>query len=521
MVIGVYARKSVFSDKSDSIEAQIKTCTEYAQSNYKIETIIEYKDEGFTGANTNRPGFEQLMKDVLNKRIDILICYKIDRISRNVLDFSTTFNKLQENRVEFVSVKEQIDTSTPLGRAMMYICSVFAQMERETIAERVKDSMIELAKSGKWTGGKAPLGYKGKKVQINGKFHTMLVENEGEVPFLNMIYDTFLKVYSLSKLETYFKNNGIRTLNGNFFFSTQLYNILKNPHYVAATNEIYDYFESLGCIMASEREKFDGTHGLIVYGRNKGGKKKKHTATTPDNWIVSVGLHKPLISSDKWLKVQARFGQNILDKTRKYEIGILKGIAKCKCGYSLRVKHKVDKTYNKVYNSYYCLNRYRKGLKICDMKMVSTDELDEKVISTLKQLSLDKNLIKKYMKDSNINIPIKSKDVINKEISSTKKKIENLTTTLQDNTESSAVKYLIAEIEKLDKQVIGLNYELREIERQEQENYNKINDVNTVYTKILHYLNSFDELTYDEKVRYLREIIKECIWDGRELSICI
>jgi len=523
MNIAIYARKSVYSDKSDSVESQVKICKEYAQNHFKVTTIIEYKDEGFTGADTQRPGFEQLMKDVLAKKVDVLICYKIDRISRNVLDFSKTFTTLQERNIQFVSVKEQIDTTTPLGRAMMYICSVFAQMERETAAERVKDSMIELAKSGKWAGGKPPLGYKRKRVLINGKNHTILVKNEEEIPFLNMIYDTFLEGYSLARLETYFRKKSIKTLNGKYLSSTQLYSILKNPHYVAATKEIYDYFENLGCIMAVDRKKFDGNNGLVVYGRTKGGKRKVHTLNSPDKWIVSVGLHEPLIPANKWLAVQECFGKNIIDKTRKHEIGILKGILKCKCGRVMRVHHKVDKIYKKIYNYYFCPNRDRRGTEYCDMKMVQIDKLDAKLISILKQLSLNKNLIEKHIKQPNSTkvIPVRDKSVIKKEILIVEKKIENLASALQDNAESSAVKYIIAEIEKLDKQIASLNYELRELEFKEQEDKKKKDNIDIIYAKICKYLNMFDKLSYADKVKYLQELIKECVWDGEELTITI
>jgi len=521
MNIGIYARKSVFSDKSDSVESQIKICKEYAQNNFKVTSVVVYEDEGFTGANTYRPGFTQLMKDIIAKKIDILVCYKIDRISRNVLDFSTTFNTLQEHGIQFVSVKEQIDTSTPLGRAMMYICSVFAQMERETTAERVKDSMIELAKSGKWAGGKAPLGYKRERVLLNGKHHTILVKNENELPFLNMIFDTFLVGHSLSGLETYFRKKGIKTLNGKYMSSIQLYNILKNPHYVAATKEVYDYFDGLGCIMASDRERFDGKYGLVVYGRTKGGKKKTHTINPPEDWVVSVGLHEPLIPAKKWLAAQERFGKNIIDKMRKHEIGILKGIVKCKCGYAMRVQHKVDKIYKKVYDNYYCQNRNRRGPEFCDMKMVGVDELDGKMINVLKQLSINKNLLKKYVKQLNTSTPVRDKDAIKREIVSIKKKIENLTAALQDNFESSAAKYIISEIEKLDKQIAGLNYELKEAEYNEQEDNKRKDDIEAIHAKICKYLNMFDKLPYKDKVKYLQEIIKECVWDGKNLIITI
>lgn len=522
MIIGIYGRKSIFSDKSDSVKNQINIGKEYAYNNFQVTDVIEYpEDEGFSGANTRRPGFERLMEDVKNKRIDVLICYKIDRISRNVLDFSTTFDTLQKHCIQFVSVKEQIDTSTPLGRAMMYLCSVFAQMERETTAERVKDNMIELAKSGKWAGGKPPIGYKREKITLNGKTHTMLVENKDEVPFLNMMYDTFLEGFSLGGLETHFRKKNIKTLGGYYLSSIQIYGILKNPHYVAATKDVYRYFENLGCIMASEIEKYDGKHGLIVYGRTTGGKKKTHKINSPDNWIVSVGLHEPLIPADKWLETQDRFGKNTIDKTRKHEIGILKGIAKCKCGYRLRVQHKVDKAYNKTYDNYYCRNRNYRGVDACAMKMVRVDILDESLIHVLKQLAADKELIKNYMSEPTPIILRRSKDSIKKEIEGIKKKIENLTAALQDNTESAAAKYIIATIESLDKQLIGLQYELRETEYVEQEAVKTKNSIDVIHSKICMYLSMFDGLTYSDKAKFLREIIKECVWNWEKLEITI
>ena len=519
MNIAIYTRKSVYSDKSDSTESQANICNEYAKSNYEVTTVTKYEDEGFTGSNINRPGFSALMKDILNKKIDVLICYKIDRISRNVLDFSKTFDLLQAHNVEFVSVKEQIDTSTPLGRAMMYICSVFAQMERETIAERVKDSMIELAKSGKWTGGKAPIGYMRERTLINGKIHTVLVENKEELPFLNMIYDTFLGGYSLGGLETYFRKKEVRTLNGNYLSASQLHQILTTPHYVAATAELYEYFERKGCIMTSEKEKFTGEYGVLIYGRTSGGKKKVHTMNAPDKWMVSVGLHKPIISDKKWLSVQDRFGKNVIDKTRKHEIGILKGIVKCKCGYTLRVQHKVDKIYNKVYDNYFCQNRNRRGIEYCDMKMISVVELDNQILETLKSISINKNLLAGFLKKDAAFIRTRDNSTIQKEIRSSEKRIGNLTAALQDNMNSSASKYIIADIEKLDKQILGLNYELRENDIQERENRDKKDDIDAIYALISAYIKNFDSLNYTEKTSMLQKIIKECIWEDNKLII--
>ena len=163
MNIAIYARQSKFSESGESIENQVKLCKEYANK-LGYTNINIYKDEGFSGGNINRPEFKQLLEDAKNKEFNCLICYKLDRISRNISDFSKLIDNLNNLNISFISIKEQFDTSTPMGRAMMFISSVFAQLERETIAERIKDNMYELARNGYWLGGNAPLGFKSCKI---------------------------------------------------------------------------------------------------------------------------------------------------------------------------------------------------------------------------------------------------------------------------------------------------------------------------------------------------------------------
>ncbi len=101
-----------------------------------------------------------------------MVCYRLDRISRNIGDFANLIEELNELHISFISIKEQFDTSSPMGRAMMYIASVFSQLERETIAERIRDNMLELSKSGRWLGGNTPTGYTSESVSsvtIDGK----------------------------------------------------------------------------------------------------------------------------------------------------------------------------------------------------------------------------------------------------------------------------------------------------------------------------------------------------------------
>ena len=141
MKFAMYGRKSVYSDKSDSVSNQERMCREYAEIRFDVESFEVYSDEGFTGANTNRPGLKRLMEDIEDGLVDALIVYQLDRISRNVKDFSDIYSTLEKKGVMFVSIKENIDTATPIGKAMMYVTMVSAHMERETISARVDDNM--------------------------------------------------------------------------------------------------------------------------------------------------------------------------------------------------------------------------------------------------------------------------------------------------------------------------------------------------------------------------------------------
>ena len=161
-VIAIYSRKSRFTGKGESVGNQVELCRSYIRSAYGdscADSAVVYEDEGFSGGNLNRPGFKQMMKAARQRQFRAVVVYRLDRISRNISDFSGLIEELNRLGIDFVSIRESFDTSSPMGRAMMYIASVFSQLERETIAERIRDNMHELAKTGRWLGGTTPTGY--------------------------------------------------------------------------------------------------------------------------------------------------------------------------------------------------------------------------------------------------------------------------------------------------------------------------------------------------------------------------
>ena len=202
MRFAIYSRKSRFTGKGESIENQVEMCSNYIKSHFQESDISEikiYEDEGFSGKNTNRPQFQLMMKEENKSHFDFIVVYRLDRISRNVGDFAKLIEELNTHKTSFVCIKEQFDTSTPMGRAMMNIAAVFAQLERETIAERVKDNMHMLARSGRWLGGTAPAGYKSKKnesVDIgDGKKRTSysLTIDDSYIDTVKLIFNKFLE----------------------------------------------------------------------------------------------------------------------------------------------------------------------------------------------------------------------------------------------------------------------------------------------------------------------------------------
>ena len=155
--IAIYSRKSKFTGKGESIGNQIELCKDYVRNMFGeryVELCEVFEDEGFSGGNLKRPAFQRMMADVRKRKFKAIVVYRLDRISRNISDFTGLIDELTKQDVSFVSIREQFDTSTPMGRAMMFIISVFSQLERETIAERIRDNMHELAKTGRWGIGR-------------------------------------------------------------------------------------------------------------------------------------------------------------------------------------------------------------------------------------------------------------------------------------------------------------------------------------------------------------------------------
>ena len=202
----IYGRQSVDRKDSISIESQIEFCKyELRGGNFR-----KYTDKGYSGKNTDRPKFQEMMADIRRGLIKRVVVYKLDRISRSILDFATMMETFQEYNVEFVSSTEKFDTSTPMGRAMLNICIVFAQLERETIQKRVTDAYYSRCQHGFHMSGAAPYGFQLEPTTIEGIRTKMMKPDPETADIAKLMFEMYSQPgTSFGDIARYFADEGI------------------------------------------------------------------------------------------------------------------------------------------------------------------------------------------------------------------------------------------------------------------------------------------------------------------------
>ena len=333
MYDALYARQSVEKVDSISIESQLEYCRHEARGN----PCREYIDRGYSGKNTNRPAFEQLLADGRQGKVARVIVYKLDRISRSILDFANMMQLFQQHRVEFVSSTERFDTSTPIGRAMLHICIVFAQLERETIQKRVTDAYYSRCKKGLYMGGRVPYGFARQQTVLDGVRTSMFVPVPQEARQVQLIYSLYADpANSLGDLVRYLNAHGHKQLRGGMWSTARLSEMLRNPVYVRADAAVYDFFKEQGAQILNPAADFTGYNGCYLY---KGAGGEGRSPSDLSGREVVLAPHEGLVSSRDWLRCRLRCQQNRRSTTTcKAKSSWLLGKVKCgRCGYGLSV----------------------------------------------------------------------------------------------------------------------------------------------------------------------------------------
>lgn len=460
--VAIYIRVSTQEQAKEgySIGEQLERLTKYCEAmNWTIHKT--YTDAGYSGGNTDRPALKELMKDVADNKVDKVVVYKLDRLSRSQLDTLYLIEKVfLSNNTDFVSMSENFDTSTPFGRAMIGILAVFAQLEREQIKERMVMGREARAKEGKWGGGSTePIGY-----DYNPS-DDLLHVNKYEAMQIKELYELFLKGVPLRRIEKIFDTKGYKHKHGTWSAKTMRYTM---------------------------RSKV--TLGYIKYN---------------NEWYK--GEHTPIIEEEKHAKALALLDE----RSERYKDRCLKagtqtsylgGLIYCKhCGgkYAKLVNNYKRAKQNIYYKCYSRSKKMKLMIKDpnCKNKTWRMDELDQLVFNEIKKIALNKDYISQIRQD-------KLKDNDNTErIEILEKEIEKLTEQVSRYMDLYVIKKITIDdvskkIEPLEEQKEKLIDELSKL---------KVDDYDMTESQTLELVESFKEALDKEDFDETRVIIESLI----------
>lgn len=537
--IAIYSRKSKFTGKGESIENQIEMCKQYIQMHYgqsAADNARVYEDEGFSGGTLERPQFKVMMADAKRRMFNVIVVYRLDRISRNIGDFANLIEQLNDMGIDFISIKEQFDTSSPIGRAMMYISSVFSQLERETIAERIRDNMHELSKTGRWLGGITPTGYESEsvtRVNVDGKVKKAcklrMIPKEIEV--VKLIFKKFLETDSLTKTDTYLLNNGYLTKNNKRYTRFAIRAILTNPVYMNADADAYTYLKENGANLFSEPEEFDGTYGVMAYNRTDQ-KAGRATIIRPINeWIVSVGEHEGIIDGKTWVKVQAMLEVNKSKRYRKprSSVALLSGLLVCgNCGDFMRPKmtNRVNSQGEFVY-TYKCTMKERSHGHQCNIRDCNGNALDAAILEQIKSLSEDgSEFLKQLERGKRALVGDKSEveveiSALEKNLTDNENQIKGIVAALAKAKGAAAEEYLIQEIEEIHEKNVRIKDRMAHLKGVISTGKITGEEFDLLAQMINSFKDTVDSMTVEQKRAALRMFVKEIIWDGTDIHVVL
>ena len=533
----IYSRKSRYTGKGESVENQIEMCRSFISMHYGEKAAAEarvYEDEGFSGGNLERPQFKQMMKDSHSQKFEAIVVYRLDRISRNIGDFAKLIEELGDRGIGFISIKEQFDTSSPMGRAMMYIASVFSQLERETIAERIRDNMHELAKSGRWLGGNTPLGYDSEgvtKVTVDGKSKSAyrLVQIPEEIRMVERIFDKFLETGSLTKTDTYLLENRYRTRRGNDFTRFAIRGILTNPVYMVADAEAYAYLRDSGVDLFAAEADFDGSHGVMAYNRTLQRPGKGNQINPMEKWIVALGAHQGVVSGRKWVQVQKMLDQNREKGFRRPRSNeaLLSGLLVCgQCGDFMRPKltNRVNKDGERVY-TYRCETRDRSQGHLCSIRPVDGNQLDRRLREQMMELSRDPEVFLRELEKGREALG-GSREAGSQEIAELKKQIRekesaiaSLMVTLPRYAGTDMEGYIMQQVQECHSRIGELKTRIGELETVTGESELQEGQFDLLKDMILRVGSRMEDMSIEQQRSALRLVVHKVVWDGENAHV--
>ncbi len=478
----IYTRKSTeegLEQEFNSLDAQRESAEAYIASQKHEGWVClpdRYDDGGFTGGNMDRPALKRLMADIEAGKVDCIVVYKVDRLSRSLTDFSKIVEVFERHCVAFVSVTQQFNTSTSMGRLMLNVLLSFAQFEREIISERTRDKIAATRRKGKWTGGMPMLGYdvdaRGGRLNIN----------EDEAAQVREIFELYLERESLIKTALELDQRGWTTKQwvtkkghergGKAFAKTSLFKLLTNVVYI----------------------------GKVKYKDE-----------------IHEGEHEGIVEPQVWQRVQQilrRNGRTGGAQVRNKYGAILKGLLYCApCGCSMGHTY-TTKNGTTRYRYYVCLNAQKRGWHTCPSKSVPAEEIERLVVDQIRAIGQDPAMVTRTIRETRAHVE--------KEISRLEGERAALERDLKRKSEQvrrlalAAAEDNASRLGKLNEQIRRGEQRLTEIREQVIALSREIVNEREVVQSLAAFDPVWETLTPREQARIIRLLIERVDYDGEK-----
>lgn len=490
----IYARQSVDKKDSISIDTQIELCRRFTDND--AECVV-YSDKGWSGKNIERPDFQRLLADVRRGIIQKIVVYKLDRISRSIHDFSNLVELFSQYSVEFCSTVETFDTSTPMGRAMLGIIMVFAELERENILMRVRDNYYARGEKGLYLGGPPIYGFDKIPTTFAGVKTSVLAPNQ-HIHTVEYIFSAYSESScSLGDIVKKLNDDNIQSPNGTLWDNSKISRLLRSPTYVMADADVYRYLKERGCTVSSSVEEFTGEHGCFLYGKRRSNERKY---TDIRNHTAAIGLHNGVIPSFLWLEVQRKLDSNMENKRGKAGArSWLTGFIKCgKCGYALRI---INKDY------FYCSGK-------ANYKVCSGFEQEQQICEIEK--AVKQQLFIKFREIQHVTVKT-DKPIQNPAVNKLKIELENISAQIDNLVEKIPLTSL--EVGNLlEEKLSALLRQRKEVERRIKK-YSLPCENECTYKDVLPLLSEFDEMPITTRNAIAKQFIEKILLRDNEIEI--
>ena len=480
----IYTRKSTtegLDSDFNTLDAQREACQAYILSQ-KTEGWIAsetfYDDGGFTGGNTDRPALQKLLSDIQNGQIDCVVVYKVDRLSRSLLDFAKLMEVFDQHEVAFVSVTQQFNTATSMGRLVLNVLLSFAQFEREIISERTSDKMCAARRKGKWVGGPPVLGYDLDRERKR------LIVNPDEAKMVQKLFALYLERQSMLKVTQEANRRGWKTKSwvtkngkireGRPFDKARLQRILSDITYIGKVRHKEQSFpgEHSGVV---DQSVFRQVKALIEKNRSAGGKAYRNP-----------------------------------------HAGLLKRLLRCgNCGAAMG--HTYTKKCNKLYRYYLCTTRQKRGDQACNTARLPAQEIEDFVIEMIKGIGRDPVLMEKvftetaYRKELDQSRLEQEQQQLLEIQQQAKAKIEQLVAAISGS--DTSLRTVREHLSKVEDVVNRTEQELAEIDEQLARLESETVDRERLFDALTRFGSLWEVLAQRERIKLMRQLIETVVFD--------